>query len=122
MYFTVSGVAFICSHTPASTLSDCTEVSNKNFFGFSNLSQERKKCSFPLFSHSLRNHKQSMLPMLEFVWSLLWECTLPFGIGLIPSFVCFYDKFPFFLHIRGPSLSLHKKLHQSFLARCHSDF
>lgn len=59
------------------------EVSNKNFFGFSNLSQERKKRSFPLSSHSLRNHRQSMLPMLEVVWSLLCECALPFGIGLI---------------------------------------
>lgn len=47
MYLTVSGVAFICSHTSNSTLSGCMEVSNKNSFGFSNLSQERKKCCFP---------------------------------------------------------------------------
>lgn len=86
------------AYTNLSALSVCMKVSNKNFFGFSNLSQGWKKCSFPLSSYSLRNHRQSMLPMLEAVWSLLCECALPFGMGLISSFMFLWQISPFPAH------------------------
>jgi len=77
-----------------------------------------KKCPFPLSSHSLRNHRQSMLPVLEVVWSLLCEHALPFGSGLISSFIGFCSKVPLPCKLRTPLFTAR----EGFLATYYSDF
>lgn len=48
------------------TLFGCMEVGSKNFPGLSSLSQELKNELSPYPPiHSLRNHRQSVLPVLE---------------------------------------------------------